>query len=52
MLGFSGFGNAIGSVEADTSDDIQEMMFLGVYLMWDDAAVCGGRIRLIFFVSF
>ena len=51
MLGFSGFGNAIGSVEAAARDDIQKITFLGGCLMWNDAAVCGGRIRLKMFVS-
>ena len=44
LLGRSGFGDAVGSVEAAASDDIQEITFLGGCLMWNDAAVCGGRI--------
>ena len=51
MIGCSGFGDAIGSVEADASDDIHEITFLGGCLMWKDAAVCGGRIWLKHFVS-
>ena len=46
LLGRSGFVNAIGSVEAAASDGIQEITFLGFCLMWNDAAVCNGRIRL------
>ena len=34
MLGRSGFGNAIGSVETVAIDDIQEITFLGGCLMW------------------
>ena len=51
LIGSSGFGNAVGCIEAATSDDIQDITFLGSCLTWNDAAVCGGRIRLIFFVS-
>ena len=32
-------------------DDIQEITFLGSCLMWNDTAVCCGRILLTFFVS-
>ena len=48
LLGRSGFGNAVGSAEAAASNDIQEITFMGGCLMWKNAAVCGGRIRLIF----
>ena len=51
LLGHSGFGNSVGSVEAASSDDIQEIMFLGGYLMWNYAVVCCGRILLKTFVS-
>ena len=51
MLGRSVFGDVVGSVEAAASDDIQEITFLGGCLMWNDAAVCGGRIWLNCFVS-
>ena len=37
-------------MEAAASNDIQEITFLGSYLMWNDAAVCCGKIWLIFFV--
>ena len=47
----SGFVDSVGSVKAAASDDIQEIKFLGGCLMWNDAAVCGGRIRLKCFVS-
>ena len=50
MLGRSGFGDAVGSVEAAASDDIQEITFLGSCLMWNDAAVCCGKIWLKMFV--
>ena len=51
LLGRSGFGDAVGSVEASASNDIQETTFLGGCLMWNAAAVCCGRIWLNFFVS-
>ena len=51
LLGCSGFGDAVGSFEAAVSNDIQEITFLGSCLMWNDAAVCCGRIWLNFFVS-
>ena len=50
LLGCSGFGDAVGSVEADASDDIQEITFLGRCLMWNNAAVCCGKIWLKMFV--
>ena len=50
MLGCSGFGNAVGRVEAAASDDIQEITFLVSCLMWNDAAVCCGKIWLKMFV--
>ena len=50
LIGRSGFGNAVGSVEAAARNDIQEITFLGSCLMWNDAAVCCGKIWLkIFF---
>ena len=51
MIGCSGFDGEVGCVEAVASNDISEIMCLGVYLMWNDDYVCGGRIRLTFFVS-
>ena len=51
LLGCIGFGDAVGSVEADTRDYIQEITFLGGCLMCNDAAVCCDRIWLNFFVS-
>ena len=52
MLGRSGFVDDVGSVEAVVGNDVQEITFLGGCLMCNDAAVCGGRIRLkLFFVS-
>ena len=49
LLGRSGFGNSFGCVKYDASDNIQEIIFLGGGLIWNDAAVCGGRMELIFF---
>ena len=51
LLGHSGFGDAIGSVEAADSNDIEEITFLRSCLMWNNAAVCCGRIWLKFFFS-
>ena len=51
ILGCSVFVNSVGSIEAAASDAIQEITFLGSCLMYDDAAVCGGRTRLKTFVS-
>ena len=51
LLGRSGFGDSVGSVEAAAGNDIQEITFLGGFLMWNYAAVCGGRIWLEIFVS-
>ena len=44
LLGHSGFGNDVGSVEAAPSDDTQEITFLGGCLMWNNAAVGCGNI--------
>ena len=51
LLGRIGFGDSIGSVEADVSNDIQEITFLGGCLMCNDAAICDVRIWLKCFVS-
>ena len=51
MLGRSGFGNDVGIVKADASDDIQEIKFLGSWLMWNNAAVCCGNIWSKMFVT-
>ena len=39
LLVHSGFGDSVGSVEAATIDDIEEITFLGGCLMWNDANV-------------
>ena len=51
LIGCIGFDDAVGSVKAAASNDIQEITFLGGCLMWNDADVYGGRIWLNFFVS-
>ena len=51
LIGCSGFGDAVGSVEAASSNDIQETTFLGDCLIRKDAAVCCGRIWLKCFIS-
>ena len=50
LLGRSGFSNAVGCVKAAASDDIQEIVSMGGCFMWNNEVVCGGRVRLIFFV--
>ena len=50
MLGHSGFGDYFGHVEDAASYNIQEIIFLSISLMWNDAAVYGGRMELNFFV--
>ena len=50
LLGRSGFGNDVGYVEDDASNDIQEIISLGGCLVWKYSAVYGGRVRLEFFV--
>ena len=50
LLVCSGFGNAIVSVEAAASNDIQEITFLGSCLMWNNAVVCCGKIWSKMFV--
>ena len=50
LLGRSGFGDVIGSVEAAASDDIQDITFLGRCLMWNNDAVCCGKIWSKMFV--
>ena len=51
MLVHSGFDDAVVCVEAAACDDIYEIMFVGGCLMWNDAVVCVGRIKLKIFVS-
>ena len=50
LLGCSGSVDAVGSVKAAARNDIQEITFLGSYLMWNNAAVCCGKIWLKMFV--
>ena len=46
LIGRCGFVNSFDRVEDSGSDNIQEIIFLGRGLMWNNAAVCGGRIDL------
>ena len=50
MLDRSGFGYAVGCVKSDASSDIQEIASLGGCLMWKNAVLCGGRVRLKYFL--
>ena len=46
LLGCSDFVNYFGHLEDYASDNIQEIIFLGSGLMWNDATVCGGIMEL------
>ena len=48
MFGRSGFGNPLGHVEDEANVNIQEIISLGGSLMWNNAAIYGGRMELIF----
>ena len=50
MLGHSIFGDSLGRVKDAASDNIQEIISLDGSLMWNNAAVCGGRMELKTFV--
>ena len=50
LIGRSGFGDAVVSIEADTSDDIHEITFLDSCLMCNNAAICCGTIWSKMFV--
>ena len=50
LLGHSGFVDAVGSVKAAASNNVQEITFLGSCLMWNNATVCCGKIWLKMFV--
>ena len=50
LLGFSGFGNAVGSVKVAASNDIQEIKFLGGCLMWKMPLSAVVGFGFIFFV--
>ena len=52
LIGRSGFGNAVGSVEAAARDDNQEITFLGICLICNNAAVCCGRIWFKFLLLY
>ena len=45
LLGRSSFGGSFGRVDYDASENIQETMILGGVLIWNVAAVCGGRME-------
>ena len=46
LIGLSVFGGSFVHVEDSDSDNIQEIISLGRNLVWNDSAVCGGRIGL------
>ena len=50
MIGCSGFGDSFGRVEDAASDNIQGIIFLGGGLIWNNNAVCGGRMEFKIFV--
>ena len=49
LIGRSGFGDTVGCVKAASIDYTQEITSLGVCLMWNNAVVCGGKVRLKYF---
>ena len=49
LIDRSGFGYAVGCVEADASNNIQEITSMGGYLMCNDDTVSDERVRLIYF---
>ena len=51
MLGRSGFGDEVGCVEDYASDDTKEITSLGGFMMYNYAAVCGGKVWLKIVVS-
>ena len=46
MIGIGGVGGSFGCVENASSENTQEILFLGGILMCNDAAVCGGIMEL------
>ena len=50
LLGISGFGDSFGCVKDAASENIQEIVFMGNSLMWNDAVICGGIMELKIFV--
>ena len=50
LFGHSGFVDSVGCVDVDASDDTREITSLRGCLMWNDAAICGGRVLLKIFV--
>ena len=50
LLGHSGFGDSFGRVEDSISKDTQEIISLGIGLMWNDTTVCGVIMGLEFLV--
>ena len=51
LIGRSSFGDSFGRVNDAASKNIQEVISLRRGLMWNDAAVCGGRMDLNIFVG-
>ena len=46
LLGRSIFGDVVRCVKVDASEDTQETTSMGGCLMWNNATVYGGRVRL------
>ena len=42
----SEFCDSVGCIKAAASIDIKEITFLGDFLIWNNSAVYGGRVRL------
>ena len=53
LPGHNGFDSSVCCIEASTNDDTREIMSLGNFLMWNNSAVCGERVRFkVFLVRF
>ena len=50
LIGNSGFVDSSNRINGTASNNIQEAISLGSYLMWNESAACGGRIDLNIFV--
>ena len=46
LLGSSGFGDSFCGIDNAASDNINEVISLGIILMYNNAAICGGRIDM------
>ena len=50
MIGYSGSRDYYFHIEDADTDNIQEVIYLGRGLMWNDGAICGERMGFIILV--